>query len=35
MGIGNIQADVIGVKDIGNYFQPKIEIIAIEVKINL
>lgn len=31
-GIGGIQADVIGIKDIGNYFQPKIEIIAIEVK---
>lgn len=35
MGIGGIQADVIGIKDTGNYFQPKIEIIAIEVKPNL
>jgi len=35
MGIGGIQADVIGVKDIGNYFQPKIEIIGVEVKPNL
>ncbi|MCX5867061.1 MAG: hypothetical protein NT009_06185 [Proteobacteria bacterium] len=35
IGIGGIIADVIGIKDIGNHFEPKIEIIAIEVKENL
>jgi len=32
MGIGGVQADVIGFKDVGTARQPKLEIIAVEVK---
>ncbi len=32
MGIGGIQADVIGFKDTGTFRQPKLEVIAVEVK---
>lgn len=32
MGIGGVQADVIGFKDVGMRRQPKLEIIAVEVK---
>lgn len=32
MGISGVQADVIGVKEVGNRYQSKIEIIAVEVK---
>jgi len=35
IGIGGIIPDVIGIKDIGNRYEPKIEIITIEVKENL
>ena len=35
IGLGGIIPDVIGIKDIGNQYEPKIEIITIEVKENL
>jgi len=35
MGIGGVQADVIGFKDVGTARQSKLEIIAVEVKPNL
>lgn len=35
MGIGGVQADVIGFKDVGTFRQPKLEIIAVEVKPDL
>lgn len=35
MGIGGVQADVIGFKDVGRFRQPKLEIIAVEVKPDL
>lgn len=35
MGIRGIQADVIGFKDVGTFYQPKLEIIAVEVKPDL
>lgn len=35
MGIGDVQADVIGFKDVGTFRQPKLEIIAVEVKPDL
>lgn len=35
IGMGGIIPDVIGIKDIGNQYEPKIEIITIEVKENL
>lgn len=35
MGISGIQADVIGFKDVGTFYQPKLEIIAVEVKPDL
>lgn len=35
MGIGDVQADVIGFKDVGTFREPKLEIIAVEVKTDL
>lgn len=35
IGIGGIIPDVIGIREIGNRFEPRIEIIAVEVKENL
>ena len=35
MGIGGVQADVVGFKDVGTFRQPKLEIIAVEVKPDL
>ncbi|MDP2649344.1 MAG: hypothetical protein Q8P10_00715, partial [bacterium] len=32
MGIGGVLADVIGFKDVGTVYQPKLEVIAVEVK---
>jgi hypothetical protein len=32
IGLGGIIADVIGIKDIGNQYEPQIEVIAVEVK---
>lgn len=35
IGLGGIIPDVLGIKDIGNQYEPKLEIIAVEVKENL
>lgn len=35
IGLGGIIPDVIGIKDVGSRFEPKVEIIAVEVKENL
>lgn len=35
IGSGGIITDVVGIKDIGNRYEPRIEIIAVEVKENL
>ncbi len=34
IGLGGVIADVIGIKDIGNKYEPQIEVIAVEVKEN-
>ena len=35
IGLGGIIPDVIGIKDVGSRYEPKIEIIAVEVKEDL